>query len=246
MKGTNTVLVLGVLVVLAVGVFPLLGTSIGMPSTTAISAGNTAPPNPGDTVTGQSEDTVTVTVWANVTGVRGYQANVTFDPAVAQLKSVSGGADFDDPVTNANNDAGWVAFNQLRSSETSDPVLAVLTFTLTGEAGDVTGVSFVEADTKFATGDGETFTPESYDDVELTVEGSTATPEPTETPTAAPTESVAAAIDENEDGRIGDTEILTAIELWRTDEAVPDTGGKTIGDTKMLELIEMWRNDTPV
>ena len=60
--------------------------------------------------------------------------------------------------------------------------------------------------------------------------------------------SIAEAIadNENDDGLIGDFEILQAIELWRTDGTVDDTGGKTIGDFKILELIEMWRDNTEV
>jgi hypothetical protein len=54
------------------------------------------------------------------------------------------------------------------------------------------------------------------------------------------------AIDENNDGQIGDFEVLTAIEYWRTGEKVPQTDGKTIGDSKILKLIELWRTDETV
>jgi hypothetical protein len=49
------------------------------------------------------------------------------------------------------------------------------------------------------------------------------------------------AIDTNNNGQIDDLEILEAIEYWRDDTAVPQTGGKTIGDFQILELIETWR-----
>ncbi len=58
--------------------------------------------------------------------------------------------------------------------------------------------------------------------------------------------SVVEAIDENDDGLIGDLEILTAIEYWRTDTVVPDTGGETIDDLEILDLIETWRTDEGV
>jgi hypothetical protein len=53
--------------------------------------------------------------------------------------------------------------------------------------------------------------------------------------------SVPEAIDTNDDGEIGDFEILDAIELWRTNDEVAGTGGKTIGDLQILDLIEQWR-----
>ncbi|WP_459193719.1 PKD domain-containing protein [Halosimplex sp. J119] len=59
-------------------------------------------------------------------------------------------------------------------------------------------------------------------------------------------QSLSEAIDENDDGRIGDSEILTANEYWRTGEQVPGTCGKTVDDSAVLELTEMWRNETQV
>jgi hypothetical protein len=49
------------------------------------------------------------------------------------------------------------------------------------------------------------------------------------------------AIDTNNNGKIDDLEILEAIEYWRTDTTVPQTGGKRIGDFQILDLIETWR-----
>jgi len=54
------------------------------------------------------------------------------------------------------------------------------------------------------------------------------------------------AIDRDGNGRIGDMEILTAIEYWRTGTEVPDTGGETVGDLAVLDMIEMWRYDEAV
>ena len=59
-------------------------------------------------------------------------------------------------------------------------------------------------------------------------------------------QSVPDAIDENNNGRIGDFEILQAIEYWRTGETVPDTGGQTIDDFDVLDLIETWRSNAEI
>ena len=57
--------------------------------------------------------------------------------------------------------------------------------------------------------------------------------------------SIAGAID-GDDGTIGDFEVLRAVELWRTNAAVPGTCGETINDFEMLELIETWRSDETI
>jgi gas vesicle protein len=59
-------------------------------------------------------------------------------------------------------------------------------------------------------------------------------------------ESIPSAIDANDDGQIGDTEVLDANEYWRDDTEVPGTCGETIDDFEILDLIEMWRNDSEV
>lgn len=59
-------------------------------------------------------------------------------------------------------------------------------------------------------------------------------------------QTIEAAIDADNDGHIGDFEVLTAVEYWRTGEPVPNTGGKTISDIKILDLIEHWREGTEV
>lgn len=182
MRGRNALVVACALVVL-VGALPVAVTSSGSASTTVVTVGD------GATVTGEPGETMTLTVRANATGVRGYQANLTFDPNVVEVESVSRSEDFEKPVSNVNNDEGWVSFNQIRSSETDDPVLATVTLTVTGASGDSTKLSFAEEDTKFADGNGETFSSQMYDPLEVSVESSTPTPTatPTSTPTATPT-----------------------------------------------------------
>lgn len=58
--------------------------------------------------------------------------------------------------------------------------------------------------------------------------------------------SIPAAIDRNNDGHIGDFELLNATDHWRNDTEVPDTCGKTIGDFDLLDITDHWRNDTEV
>ena len=185
MMKRRTVIAVCVLLALA-GALPVALTSTGIAATTSISAGSTPTADPSGSITTAPGESVTVVVWANATTVSAYQATLTFDPAVVEVASVSGTADFGDPVANANNSAGRVAFNQLRGSAASDPVLATITFTVVGGAGETTEISFVEAATKFATEDGETFDPGEYADVVLRIEDPTSTPTPTSQPGTGP------------------------------------------------------------
>ncbi|MFC4405319.1 cohesin domain-containing protein [Haloarchaeobius iranensis] len=89
-------------------------------------------------------ETVTVAVAVEGENVAGYQANLTWDPSVLRFESVEG-ADFSDPVQNANE--GWVFMTQSQSSGTQSPTVARVTFTVVGDAGDETDLAFVEADT---------------------------------------------------------------------------------------------------
>lgn len=58
--------------------------------------------------------------------------------------------------------------------------------------------------------------------------------------------SVFEAIDANDDGKIGLTELLSATEMWRNSEAVPGTGGETISLTELLEITQSWRNGSAI
>lgn len=74
---------------------------------------------------------------------------------------------------------------------------------------------------------------------------------PVDTPAAGSTvvpacRSVPVAVDANNDGRVGDFEILDAIELWRSGDAVPETCGETIGDFQVLDIIEIWRSNDAI
>ncbi|WP_435348280.1 cohesin domain-containing protein [Haloarchaeobius sp. HRN-SO-5] len=99
-------------------------------------------------------DAVTVTLAATGENVAGYQANVTFDPDVVQVRSVEG-ADFSRPVANVNNDAGWVFVTQSRASGADDPALARITVEVVGSDGQRSALSFVESDTRVNDGDGD-------------------------------------------------------------------------------------------
>lgn len=52
-------------------------------------------------------------------------------------------------------------------------------------------------------------------------------------------------IDTDNNNRIGDFEILQAIEYWRTNQDVPNTN-QTISDQEILTLIDMWQEETEV
>jgi len=82
-----------------------------------------------------------VTVSTTATGVAGYQANVSFDPSVVQVKNVEG-ANFRDPVVNIDNDAGYVSIAQSQASAIDKPVLAELTLEVVGERGASTELTF--------------------------------------------------------------------------------------------------------
>nr|WP_282102556.1 cohesin domain-containing protein [Halovivax limisalsi] len=92
----------------------------------------------------QDGDQITVTAQTNAGSVAGYGANVTFDPSVVEVASVSG-VDMSDPVTNVDNENGWVFFTQSQASGVDEPELAEITFDVV-ETGE-TELSFVEADT---------------------------------------------------------------------------------------------------
>ena len=124
----------------------------------------------GNAVEAAPNETVTVTVGANASNVSAYQANLTFDPDVVRVESVSGTDDFDDPVANVDNEGGWVSFNQYRSSNVSDPQLAAVTVELVGDAGDETSLAFVESDTKLSDDAAQERGIEEYNDLTVTIE----------------------------------------------------------------------------
>lgn len=66
------------------------------------------------------------------------------------------------------------------------------------------------------------------------------------TATVSPCQSTTAAIDSDGDGKIGDFEVLDAIEYWRTGAEVPGTCGQTIGDFEVLDIIGLWRDGESV
>lgn len=92
-------------------------------------------------------ETTTVRLATDASEVAGYQANVTFDPDVLEVASVSGTESFGDPVVNANNDEGWVFVTQSQVEGTDEPALATITFAAVGDDGQRSSLGFVGADT---------------------------------------------------------------------------------------------------
>lgn len=99
-------------------------------------------------------ETVTVELRTTAGDVAGYQANVTFDPDVVRVESVAG-ADMDDPVTNVQNESGWVFLTQSSASGSDATVLAEITFAVREDAspGDGSDVGLVEADSMLNDGE---------------------------------------------------------------------------------------------
>ncbi|MDQ2073582.1 cohesin domain-containing protein [Haloarcula sp. NS06] len=202
MRASRT-LVIAVALTVVVGTLPVAVATLAPGSASAISLGDTVSGAPDDAISVAPGETVTVRVWANTTAVRGYQTNVTFDPTIAEIDSVAGSDDFDSPVTNVNNEAGWVAFNQLRSEETDDPVLAEITLTVPADATGTTQLAFVEADTKLSNSDGETVAPEAFNSIELRVDNGSATPTDTATPSETDTATATEAVTDTDGGEDG-------------------------------------------
>lgn len=63
--------------------------------------------------------------------------------------------------------------------------------------------------------------------------------------TANTSNQLASQIDSDNDNRIGDFEILKAIDYWRTNQTVPNTN-QMISDQDILTLIDMWQEETEV
>lgn len=124
----------------------------------------------GSTVEATAGETVTVTVVTNASNVSAYQSNLTFDPDVVRIASVSRTDAFEDPVTNVDNGSGWVAFNQYRPSNVDGPQLATVTVELVGESGSQTTLSLVESDTKLSDDEARERHLQRYYDLTVTVE----------------------------------------------------------------------------
>lgn len=109
--------------------------SSGSPS----AAGGLQPANASlslENVTAEPGDTVSVALTVDGSDVRGYRANVTYDPSAVMIESVDGSA-FDDPVSNSDPDRGLLTIAQARAGAVDDPpvVAAELTVRVTGDTG---------------------------------------------------------------------------------------------------------------
>lgn len=92
-------------------------------------------------------ETTTVRLATDAGDVAGYQANVTFDPAVLEVESVAGTDSFADPIVNVNNEEGWVFVTQSQVEGTDEPALATITFAAVGGDGERSSLGFVGGDT---------------------------------------------------------------------------------------------------
>lgn len=186
---------------------------------------------PGETVS----PSVTMAVPENINGTYNVTGTALIEGETEPLARANATVD----VVEANLSVSAADQSLGNGSETSLTVKAPLS---NGTLVDVTDqASYNSTDTDVLTVDpngtvtavgvGTAAVNASYDgknsSVEITVEPAT----------------VEEAIDEDNNGEIGDIEILTAIGYWQDDATVPQTGGETIGDFQILDLIEKWRSN---
>lgn len=128
----------------------------------------------------RSGDTLTVTLTSTGQNVAGYQANLTFDPDVVQFRSASG-VGFADPVTNADQTAGWVFLTQSAADGTDNPTLVRVTFEIVGD-GDP-GIGFDRSNTLLNDADAENVDPDYETDAVAGLSVTTTSPTVTASPT---------------------------------------------------------------
>ncbi|MCS6903060.1 MAG: hypothetical protein RML48_07595 [Candidatus Bipolaricaulota bacterium] len=58
--------------------------------------------------------------------------------------------------------------------------------------------------------------------------------------------SVERALDEDNNNRIDDPEIIRAINLWIRQQPVPETGGQVINDATIIRLLNLWIRSEPI
>lgn len=134
----------------------VLGSESSSTDATMIVEGTTAEPG----------ETVTVPIVVEGESIAGYQANLTWNDAVLRFESVEG-VDLSDPVTNEG--AGWVFMTQSQTEGVTSPTVARVTFTVVGDAGAETTVSFVDGDS--SANNDTTQLPTALEDGTVTVEG---------------------------------------------------------------------------
>lgn len=104
---------------------------------------------------GEPGDSVEVTFDTTAQNVAGYQATVTFDPAVVEATAVTDG-DLGETAVNIDNEDGTVALSAAEATGTDEPLLASVEFTIAADAelGHRTSLGF-GADTELVTPAGD-------------------------------------------------------------------------------------------
>jgi hypothetical protein len=105
---------------------------------------------------GTPNGTATVSLGTDAENVAGYEVNVSFDPSVIQFENASGG-ELPDPVTNANNEDGWVYLTSSNPNGEDAPTLAQLRFEAVGDVDDESRLQFLERDTLINDGELEIY-----------------------------------------------------------------------------------------
>lgn len=131
-----------------------------------------------------------VLLHAEASNVTEYEANVTFDSSEA-YPIVATGADFPEPETTIDRDAGWIELSGSNASGVDDPTLAAVLVRVDPDAtvGETAELSFVSEETVLRNASGE-IPIAAYDAGRITVAApATSTASPTPTPTRTPTET---------------------------------------------------------
>jgi hypothetical protein len=135
-------------IALFIGAFLLLLISSSIPAVTASTSG-TGMIEITD-ATGVKGENVTITIRAQADEVAGYEANITFDPGVAEVKSI-------EPVdirswttlnNTRNNERGWLTVTGSNDSGLQSPRLLNITFELHNTTESPSPLSFVDKDTR--------------------------------------------------------------------------------------------------
>lgn len=165
---------------LSLGLCVLLVAVSGLAATGAVAAVQEDVDVAVGSTTGTPGSNVTVDVTVRAANVSGYELSLLYDPDVVSVASVQG-ADFSDPVTNVNREAGRLNATQVSVDSVDDPTLARITFELVGEPTNESALRFDEAGTELFDENSESIFVDSYSEGLVRV-NSTGTPTPV-TPT---------------------------------------------------------------
>lgn len=107
------------------------------------------------------DETVYLLLSVDADDVAGYNAQLRYNSEILQLENIDG-IELPDPVTNKNNDEGWVIFNSAESDGTDAPTLAELEFTIAGMPDEEILLEFVDDSTHINDAGDDNRDPKTY------------------------------------------------------------------------------------